>query len=402
MSESPATPLDLAFLDRLSRWPDIEGPDLVAADPADRLILDEAAAAFSANELAVPGAIAVVGDLYGALTLGAIGALGARGVRSHTDELTGEHALGANAQNLGQDDDFTSFDSMRPDLLDGARIVLIRLPRSLDALTEIVDLVARHAAPDVTILAGARVKYMSRGMNDVLGSYFEDVSASLARGKSRVLIARKVRATLPVATFPQSESHDVGFGPDSPASGGLRVLAHGAVFAGTKLDIGTRFLLEQLDRVHPDAQNAVDLGCGTGVLAAAFALERPGASVIATDQSAAAVASARATADANGVGARVATMRDDAMSAVPDASVDVVLCNPPFHVGSAVHTGTSSKMFRAAARVLRPGGELWTVYNSHLQYKPELARLIGRTEQMAKNPKFTVTRSIKRTVEHGA
>ena len=32
-------------LDDLRRWPDLEGPDLVAVDPADRLILDESAAA---------------------------------------------------------------------------------------------------------------------------------------------------------------------------------------------------------------------------------------------------------------------------------------------------------------------------------------------------------------------
>ena len=40
------------------------------------------------------------------------------------------------------------------------------------------------------------------------------------------------------------------------------------------------------------------------------------------------------------------------------------MCNPPFHLGGAVHAGAAMKLFDAAARVLAPGGELWTVFNS--------------------------------------
>lgn len=374
---------------RLRRWPDIEGPDLLAVDPADRLILDEAAAALADDPRASePGALAVLGDLYGALTLGAVAQLGAQGVRTHTDELNGELALEANAERVELGDAFTSFGAMSADVVRDARIVLLRLPRGLDELTEMVNLVADYAAPDVVVFAGGRLKYMTRGMNDVLATRFGQVTASLARGKSRVLIARELDPALSAAqSFPMQERHD---------DVGLTVCAHGGAFAGTKVDIGTRFLLEQLRRVDGDAVTAVDLGCGTGVLAAAFAKARPDAHVIASDQSAAACASAQATAEANGVGDRVQVVREDALAGVPDASVDVVLCNPPFHMGATVHTGTASKMFRAAARVLRPGGELWTVYNSHLLHKAELTKLIGRTEQIAKNPKFTVTRSTRR------
>ncbi len=69
---------------------------------------------------------------------------------------------------------------------------------------------------------------------------------------------------------------------------------------------------------------------------------------------------------------------------------------PPFHLGASVHAGAATKMFDAAARVLAPGGELWTVYNSHLQYRAALERLIGPTTEIGRNPKFTVTRSVRR------
>jgi 16S rRNA (guanine1207-N2)-methyltransferase len=144
------------------------------------------------------------------------------------------------------------------------------------------------------------------------------------------------------------------------------------------------------------AATALDLGCGTGVLAAALVRARPELDTVAVDQSAAAVASAIATAEANGLGDRIRVVRDDAADSVPDASVDLVVCNPPFHVGAAVVTTAADRLFAAAGRVLRPGGELWTVYNSALRYKPTLSQLVGPTHVAARTPKFTVTVSVRR------
>ena len=76
------------------------------------------------------------------------------------------------------------------------------------------------------------------------------------------------------------------------------------------------------------------------------------------------MASVAATAEANGLGDRIQVIRDDAADSIADGSVDLVVCNPPFHVGAAVVTTAADLLFAAAARVLRPGGELWTVYNS--------------------------------------
>jgi len=86
-------------------------------------------------------------------------------------------------------------------------------------------------------------------------------------------------------------------------------------------------------------------------------------------------------------------IHDDALSTFDAGTADLILLNPPFHLGASVHAGAALKMFEAAARVLAPGGELWTVYNSHLQYRPSLERLIGPTVEEGRNPKFTVTRS---------
>jgi 16S rRNA (guanine1207-N2)-methyltransferase len=165
------------------------------------------------------------------------------------------------------------------------------------------------------------------------------------------------------------------------------------VFAGASLDIGTRALLDAAGQL-PAFTTAIDLACGSGVLAAALARRAPGARVIASDVSAVAVQSAALTAAANGV--RVETVHDDGLSQQPDASADLIVLNPPFHVGAAVHTGIALQLFAEAGRVLRPGGELWAVWNSHLTYGPALEHAVGPTRQVARTPKFTVTASRRR------
>ena len=268
------------------------------------------------------------------------------------------------------------------ELVDGATLVLLRLPRSLDALGEIAALVAAHADPSVRVIAGGRLKHMSLSMNDVLARHFGRVDVSHARQKSRLLIASE---PIPgTAVEPRREFH---------ADLDLWVVATGGVFAGTSIDIGTRALLDVLQQVPP-FERAVDLGCGTGVLAASLARMRPGTRVLASDASAAAVASSALTMEANGLDVEV--RREDALSGVDAASIDLVVLNPPFHTGAAVDSRISTRLFEAAARVLRPGGELWTVWNSHLGYRPVLERLVGETRQVSRTPKFTVTASRRR------
>lgn len=361
---------------RLRRRPDVEAGNLQAHDATDVLLVGRAL------ESGVPGAeIAVIGDEYGAITL-ALTDAGLSGIRVHQDLATGRRALALNAEDLGLSGFVAK--ELDPALLAGVRLVLLQLPKSLSELEEIADAVARWAAPDVVLVAGGRVKHMTLAQNDVLARFFADVQAQRAERKSRLIVAA---SPLPAPTpppFPVSARHD-----------GLTLVAHGGAFAGPRLDIGTRVLLDVLGRV-PRGETVVDLGCGTGALAVSYALAHPEARVIATDRSAAAAASARATARANRVDDRVTVMHDDAGSEIADGSADVVLLNPPFHLGTSVHTGAASRLFQAAARMLRPGGELWTVYNSALGYRAELGRVIGATEQVERTPKFTVTRSVRR------
>lgn len=376
--------------DALRRWPDIEGEGLVAADAADRLILDESAAARGG---AAPGEVVVIGDAYGALALVAASD-GCRGIRVHQDALTGERALAANAARAGLAETVTVHPALDASLVRGAQVVLLRLPRSLDALRDVAALIAAHADPAVVVFAGGRLKHMTVAMNDVLREAFDRVDVSHARQKSRLLIARGPHDGADPA--PRAARVEA---PGVP--GGIEVRAFGGAFAGARLDIGTRMLLTALAGA-PELPGGtvddpwIDLACGTGIVAASLALRHPTAHVYASDQSAAAVASARATVDANGLADRVVVVRDDALAERGDARASFVALNPPFHSGAALTTAIAERLFADAARVLRPGGELWCVWNSPLRYRPALERLVGPTRQVARDPKFTVTVSTRR------
>lgn len=364
----------------LRRFPDVEAPNLQAWDATDELLVRWALGS------GVPGdEVAVIGDEYGAITL-ALADAGMSGIRVHQDLVTGRRALAHNAAALGVSG-WTSHE-LGADLLAGVRLVLLQLPKALAELEEIADAVARWAEPDATLVAGGRVKHMTLAQNEVLASRFGVVQPQRAERKSRLIVASEPLAVPTEPPFPVRQVHD-----------GLTLCAFGGAFAGARLDIGTRVLRDamrelSLPVVRPQV---VDLGCGTGALAASFALSHPDAVVIATDRSAAAVRSARETMAANGIEGRVQVTLDDAGSELPDASADLVLLNPPFHLGASVHEGAGQRLIQAAARLLKPGGEVWTVFNSHLDHRRALSRDVGATQQVARTSKFTVTRSVRRS-----
>lgn len=330
-----------------------------ALDPVDRLLLDELGDLPS-------GRIVVLGDDHGAL-VSALAELSGSGVVAHSDSLVSEQRLAGKGAEIA------------PDLvsaLTGAQLVVLRLPKSLDALDEIARTAALVGATDVRLVAGGRTKHMTPSMNGVLAASFDEVRASLGRQKSRVLHAAGPRGVQQL--WPRHRHH---------AGLDLTVHAHGATFAGTRLDAGTSLLVDQLHQLTATEGTVVDLGCGTGILAAL--LSRRFADVVAVDVSAAAVASARLTTSG-----AVDVRRADGLTDLADASVAAIVSNPPFHVGTAKDSTPTLEMIDDAGRVLVPGGELMMVYNAHLPYLPRL-RNLGQTDILIRDRHYLVTRTVR-------
>lgn len=332
----------------------------VDLDPVSSLILAEA------GDLAET--VLVVDDRHGALSRAALDR-GAR-VLAACDDLRDAREL---------PDGVTVVDlTAAPDLSE-VGTVLWRLPKAVAAVEDVAELLALRCRPDVRVLGGARVKHLVHAMNDALRASFDDVSASRGVAKSRVLRAGGPHAT--ARTWPRLTRVD---------ELGLTVAAHGGVFAGGRLDAGTRLLLRSLRHERPMGGRALDLGCGTGVMAATLASQ--GWDVVATDVSSAAVASTRRTALENQLDI-VATRADG----IPDSltELDLVACNPPFHVHAEKDSAPTFELIEDAGRALRRGGELWLVFNAHLPYLPAAFDHVGPTRVVVRDRMYVVTCSTR-------
>lgn len=241
----------------------------------------------------------------------------------------------------------------------GVAVAVGEMPKSLTRLDYLARSIAGAGYTDVRVVLGANNKHLSRGMNAVLRESFDDVSASLGRGKFRCLVA--------------SGPREVSYEPER----GDGLVAVGGVFSGAKPDRGGELLRSCLPS---EPGRLLDLGCGNGSVTR-------GLGGTATDSDADAVLSARAIG--------MDATWDDAGSQFPGASFDTIALNPPFHDGTTVDATLVQQLLDASVRLLAPGGALFLVHNSHLRYRCEVERRFGSVEQVARDRTFTVLRATR-------
>jgi 16S rRNA (guanine1207-N2)-methyltransferase len=229
------------------------------------------------------------------------------------------------------------------------------------------------------------IKHLPRAAGDLLERYIGPVQASLAVKKARLLIATSQAKATVVSPYPTR------YRLDEPA---IELINHANVFCREGLDIGTRAFLPHLPKNLGSARVA-DLGCGNGVLAIASALQNPQAHYTLVDESFMAVQSAAENWRAT-LGEREVIVRaGDGLAGQEPQSLDVVLCNPPFHQQQVVGDFLAWRMFQQAREALVVGGALYIVGNRHLGYHSKLARLFRGVEQVAATPKFVILKARK-------
>jgi 16S rRNA (guanine1207-N2)-methyltransferase len=138
----------------------------------------------------------------------------------------------------------------------------------------------------------------------------------------------------------------------------LALATDAGVFSPTRLDIGTRLLLETAPP-PPAAGNLLDLGCGYGPLALVLAARSPGATVWATDVNTRALELCRRNAITAGLTSVRCLPPDDPAMA---ASFDLIWSNPPIRIGkAALHELLTTWLAR-----LTPGGAAFLVVQRNL------------------------------------
>lgn len=163
-------------------------------------------------------------------------------------------------------------------------------------------------------------------------------------------------------------------------------LSDRGVFSAERLDTGSRLLAETV-RAHR-GETVLDLGCGIGILGILAALESEGSSIL-LDVNLRAVGLARGNAYRLGVGEQCLAVASDGADCLADASVDLVLLNPPIRAGRP----TVTRLIADAGRVLRPGGRLGLVALTR-QGAETLGRLteqlVGPTQLAARGSGYRV------------
>lgn len=124
-----------------------------------------------------------------------------------------------------------------------------------------------------------------------------------------------------------------------------------AVTADTLIPRPETELLVQLALQRlPDAGDSqvLDLGTGSGAIALAIAVERPGARVVATDASAAALAVTQANADRHGLG-NVQFVLGDWFAPLAEQRFNLIASNPPYIAQGDPHLRQGDLRFEPAA-----------------------------------------------------
>lgn len=347
------------------------GGPLRAWDAADELVLAHL------DEIGATGERwLVVNDGFGALAT----ALAGHAPDSWTDSAVSIAATRANLARNGVDPDVVRLVPSTHEPDGPYDVVVVKVPRTLALLEhQLLGLRPHLHAASVVVGAG-----MTKTVHRSTIAAFE-----LAVGPTPTSRARK-KARLLLASFDPSLAPGPPPGPLRWRTGeGIEVTALPNAFSAGGLDAGTRLLLGHLPEIGSGAV-VVDLGCGTGVVAATVAHRHPGAQLVCVDESFQAVASAEATLASAGADATFHVT--DVLDGVPDETADVVLCNPPFHAGGARTTEVAERMFTEARRVLRPGGTITVVGNRHLGHHVSLRRRYADVGVVGSDSRFVVVR----------
>lgn len=369
---SPFAQLDLI------RQPDQPNEPLQAFDAADEYLLSHVAE----QGLSLDTRVLVLNDSFGAL---AASLAQHATVISSSDSFLAVQGLEKNLVRNGMGFDAVPVVPASEPLNGPFDWVLIRVPKTLALLEEQLIRLQGQLAPGAKVVAAAMIKHLPRAAGELLEQYVGPIQASLAVKKARLLFAT------PEIKSVQPSPYPTRYSLDQPA---IELLNHANVFCREGLDIGTRAFLPHLPNNLGSARVA-DLGCGNGVLAIASALANPQAHYTLVDESFMAVQSARENWQAN-LGEREVIVRaGDGLAGQEMDSLDVVLCNPPFHQQQVVGDFLAWRMFQQARDALVVGGALYIVGNRHLGYHSKLAKLFRGVEQVAATPKFVVLKARK-------
>jgi 16S rRNA (guanine1207-N2)-methyltransferase len=172
----------------------------------------------------------------------------------------------------------------------------------------------------------------------------------------------------------------------------FRIYTRPGVFSWDHLDEATQLLAEHM-MVLPGA-SVLDLGCGSGPLGILASRLSGGGPLVMVDADVEAVRSAKKSAEGAGV-TNFRALPSDIADAVIKERFDLVVTNPPFHVGKQTELSVPMQFIEDSWEVLAPGGQLFLVANRTLPYETPIKRRFGNVLMVHDGRRFKVLTATK-------
>ncbi len=276
-----------------------------------------------------------------------------------------------------------------------ADVVAIRIPTEKLALLQLLaDAFGLLKVGGQCCIAGATNEGVKSAAS-VLKDLFGNATVLATEQGFRAVMAVK-RSPTPVDTTVMANTllqHD-DFHPIDVVLRGqpTRLFSRPGVFSWQHLDDATAILADVM-RVRP-GDDVLDLGCGSGPLGLTAARLGATGRVCMVDVDSEAVRCAsRAVTVAGLTTCDVRT--SDVGAAVLGERFDVVVTNPPFHVGKLTDLDVPAQFIADAHAVLRPGGSLQLVANRTLPYERIVQECFGNLTTMHDGPRFKVLSAMR-------
>ncbi len=265
-------------------------------------------------------------------------------------------------------------------------LIIIKIPKSNSYFEFLISKLNSHYPPDLPLLAATMVKYLNSTLYETCHSLLNNMQYSLTWKKAKI-ITGKLSGQKNNQDFITKVKHD-----------NLTLINYVNLFSSSRIDIGTRFLLENLSLINlsPDLENIIDLASGNGIIAFSLLALLPQAKFWLTDISSSAYHSAKASISYNQLNSDSITLiKDHALDSFPADFADLIITNPPFHDNHKVSLTPTLSIFADCFRVLKNHKMLIVVANKHLGYHQHLKKIFSEVKIITQNDKFIILSAIK-------